>query len=368
MRLTDLTIRAFQPPEKGAVIHYDDAITGFGVRVSEGGTKSYVLTYGTRRQRQTIGRVNVISLKDARKEAKTILASYTLGKPAPGVVSWSSALSWYLEEIGRTRRSRTLKDYTRVLHRHFRLGNTRLSEISSADLQHSLDKLSSTPSEHHHAFQYLRSFINWAYQKHYIDKNPMERMKPPRLNKPRERILSDKELREIWRAAGEIGQPGTIVKLLILTGQRVGEVSKLQTDMVGENQITIPQWLTKNGREHSFPIGKLATRLLASAKTRGNLLFPGHLSKPVAFNSWSRPKATLDKLSQTRDWTLHDLRRTFASGLAAHGVSLHVIERLLNHISGSFAGIVSVYQRYDYAKEMREAVELWEKHIVKLTA
>jgi integrase len=91
-------------------------------------------------------------------------------------------------------------------------------------------------------------------------------------------------------------------------------------------------------------------------------------ARGASFTSYSRHKAKLDERSGVSDWTLHDLRRTFASGLARLGVNIPVIEKLLNHVSGTFGGIVGVYHHYDYAKEMREAIELWEKHIQTLTA
>jgi len=74
------------------------------------------------------------------------------------------------------------------------------------------------------------------------------------------------------------------------------------------------------------------------------------------------------KTCEAKDWTLHDLRRTFATGLASLGVQIPVIEKLLNHVSGSFGGIVSVYQRYDYMPEMREAIETWEVHVLRLAS
>jgi integrase len=86
------------------------------------------------------------------------------------------------------------------------------------------------------------------------------------------------------------------------------------------------------------------------------------------FNGYSKSKPKIDELSEVRDWTLHDLRRTYASGLASLGVALPVIERLLNHVSGSFGGIVGVYQRYDFMPEMRDATAQWEEHVLRLTA
>jgi hypothetical protein len=102
MRLSDISVRALKPPVKGAEIHYDDTLTGFGVRVSQGGTKSYILTHGARRHRQTLGRVGVISLSEARQDAKRRLAEYTLGKHRPRSMSWNFALKEYLGEVKAT--------------------------------------------------------------------------------------------------------------------------------------------------------------------------------------------------------------------------------------------------------------------------
>ncbi len=367
MRLTDLAIKTLAAPEKGATIYADDNLAGFGVRVSEGGTKSYVLTHGRLRKRETIGRVGIIDLKSARSEAKRRLAEYTLGKTQTRAMGWNTALETYLGQLKL--KQRTIDGYRRLLTKHFRFGDTPLSEITPKDIQDRLNKLSSTPVEQHHAFVVLRTFFRWLHHKHLVDENPMERMRTTHRYKPRSRILTDAELRKVWTAT-EDNTFGCIVRLLILTGQRVGEVSKLSRDMIGEDTITLPSWLTKNGREHTLPLSAAAVCILKKTKQgrSAQLLFParGQITKP--FNGFSKSKLALDKRSGVKAWTLHDLRRTFASGLAAQGVSIEVVEKLLNHISGSFAGIVGVYQRYDYLKEMREAVELWDRHIQTLTA
>ena len=111
MRLTDITIRALKAPTEGAIIYCDDLIPGFGIRVSEGGTKSFVLTHGPRRERETLGRVGVVSLQDARTEAKRRLAEYTLGKNKPRATSWNVALEEYLTEVAANCKPRTLADY-----------------------------------------------------------------------------------------------------------------------------------------------------------------------------------------------------------------------------------------------------------------
>ncbi|HVU20731.1 MAG TPA: Arm DNA-binding domain-containing protein [Rhizomicrobium sp.] len=130
MRLTDIVVRNLKVPQKGAVIFSDDVLSGFGVRVSEGGTKSFVLIHGARRTRETIGRVGVISLAEARAEAKLRLARYTLGKDKPKAISWTDAKDEYLAERESKLRPRTLQSYSYFLNRIFRYGPTKLTEIN----------------------------------------------------------------------------------------------------------------------------------------------------------------------------------------------------------------------------------------------
>ncbi len=364
MRLTDMTIRALKTPSQGATIFNDDLVPGFGIRVSEGGTKSFVLTHGARRQRETLGRVGVVSLQEARTEAKRRLAEYTLGKNKPRTINWNAALEEYLAEKAPDLKPRTLDDYRYLLTRHFKYGTTKLSELSPHDLRKNLERLAKTPAEQQHAFVVLRAFIRWAHRKHYLDLNPMERMQAPHPYVPRERIVTDNELRRVWNAVGD-NTFGKIVKLLILTGQRRGEICNLTGGMVSADTITLPATHTKNSRQHTFPLGEMAKSILGPPRPRDALFFTA-LGKTTPFNGFSPSTRKLDKQCGMSDWTLHDLRRTFASGLASLGVSLPVIERLLNHISGSFGGIVGVYQRYDFMPEMRDAITRWEAHVQTL--
>jgi len=177
----------------------------------------------------------------------------------------------------------------------------------------------------------------------------------------RSRVLTDDELRRVWVAIDECGTFGAIVKLLILTGQRRGETAALQSSWIKIDAITLPKEITKNGREHTFPIGTMAASLLAERSTSGGLFLARW--RQTNFSGWSKSKAALDKLSGVSGWTLHDLRRTFATNLAALGTPIHVTERLLNHVSGTQSGIVAVYQRHSYMPEMRKAVEAWERHL-----
>jgi integrase len=179
-------------------------------------------------------------------------------------------------------------------------------------------------------------------------------------------VLTDDELSKVWHRAREIGYPyGTIVQLLILTGQRSGETAALQWDWIRGDTITIPASVTKNGRATTIPIGPMAQNIIAGVPRLGSLLFParGYTDKP--FMSFGVRKIALDECG-VKGFTHHDLRRTFATNMAALGVRLEVTEKLLNHVSGSLGGIVAVYQRHDFKDEMREAVTKWEAKLSAL--
>lgn len=352
MRITDMTIKTLQPPERGEKIHYDDTLPGFGVRVSEGGTKSFILTHGKLRRRETIGRVGILPLKIARQAAKERLAAYVLGKYVQASPSWASALQEFLNEGQSRLKARTLQDYTRLLKRHFRFGTMKLDEITSSELGRRIDKLSSTPVEQHHAFVVLRTFFKWAHRKHYVDVNPMDRMQSRFRYKPRERVLTPAELRKVWYACEE-DIFGHIVRLLITTGQRVGEIKKLSRAMNGAGTITLPSWLTKNGREHTFPIGPMTVPLLSHVPFK-------------TLPNFAHAKDKLDKRSGTSGWTLHDLRRTLRTRWAELGILREVAEKYINHVSGAQAGVNGIYDRYSYMPEMRLAVAKWETYLSKL--
>lgn len=238
--------------------------------------------------------------------------------------------------------------------------------------------------------------MRWAERRHYVETLPASRIQVRSHSTPRERVLSDHELKLIWRACdrpGEVHKPAytavksrsakvranlkppslpasfcAIVKLLILTGQRRGEIAALHKKWLTDDTITLPSEITKNGREHAFPIGQLAASVLQSPTeaSNGTFLFPARGGSDTCFNGWSKSKVALDSVSGVTNWTLHDLRRTFASNMAALGVQLPVIEKLLNHVSGSFGGIVSVYQRHNFMPEMRDAIEKWEARLGEL--
>lgn len=349
--LNEVVVRNLPLPPKGQARYWDKSLPGFGLRVSQGGAKTWIVLDPRSRTRtqETIGRYPVLSLQDARTAAKKHLAGKTLGKRETPRVSWNRASREFLEEIGGKRREKTHREYSRVL-RHLKYGETLLSDL---DLVRKVTDANT--------YMVARAFMNWCVKRGYLEETPLKRVECPKSYTPRERVLSDDELKAVWQNL-EPGTFGDVVKLLILTGQRFNETTHLHSDMIDGRRVTLPSWLTKNGRAHSFPLGATGAAIV-SGKT--GLLFPAS-GKHGVFKGYWKGKVRLDAASGVAGYTLHDLRRTFASGLASIGVALPVIEKLLNHRSGSFKGIVSVYQKYEFWDEQVEAIEKWEAKIAWL--
>jgi integrase len=370
MRLTDIAVRNLKAPAKGQKTYFDDALSGFGVRVSQGGVKSFVLVSGRSRRRSTLGRYPVISLASARDKAKELLALRTLGKHEAPATTFEAALDIFLPTLSTRNRPGSEKNTTRLLTRHFLspLRHEKLSEITSQRLAKVIDRLSATPSEASHAFAAIRLFFNWAVRQELVAKSPCSALQTPIPGASRERVLTDEELQKLlaWTKS-ETSTFSALVQLLILMGQRRGEIVALRGEMVDLESatVTLPATLTKNGRQHTFPFGPAAGAILKTYH-RDGLLFRGRgTDKP--FDGWSKSKTALDKECPLAPWTIHDLRRTFATQLAALGTPIHVTEKLLNHVSGTISGVAAIYNRHAYMDEMRQAIEAYEAHLATLT-
>jgi integrase len=360
---SDTKLRSLPAPSKGQTVFWDDKLPTFGLRVSQGGSKTFVL--GREKTLITIGKFGILSLADARGEAKRLLAEFTLGKVRPQSITFSQALDVFLEEKTKSRRPHTVETLRQRLTQHFTFKG-QLADVTHQEVVRKLGKIP-TNSERDHALAVAKTFFTWAHNRRYIDDNPTRGISPYG-HISRTRVLSDEEIKCIYTAACEMGTFGAIVRLLILSGQRRGEAAALQFSWIQNDTITFPKEITKNGREHRFPIGKTAISAFPTTATNSALLFPAKGQPTKPFNGWSKSKSALDRRSGIKDWTLHDIRRTFATRLAEMGIQPHVIERLLNHASGQISGVSAIYNRASYLSEMREAVEKWEGRLAKLLA
>jgi integrase len=360
MHFTDLSVRALKPaPSK---YHWDDSTPGFGLWVGKR-RKTWVVMRGADRKRVTVGRYPDLPLSTARVEAKRLLLQAP--EPKELKILFREARAVFLAENYRDASGRTLSEASRHLNKHFKkLEAFGLSEIGDQDIKKSLDKLSDTPSEQLHAYRFLRTFFRWCTRapRRFIKHSPMDGYEPPGKDKKGTRILTDKELVAVWKAADS--PPYCVVRLLILWGTRSGETRALRRLWASagypSNQdwaMTIPGAFTKNGRDHAIPILPMAQAVLDGCPA-GPYYFPSrwgdsHLSD----GAWSKIKREVQKKSGTKNWQLRDLRRTFRSTMARLKVPRDLCEVLINHAPPV---LDEIYDRYDRQEEKREALQRYE--------
>jgi integrase len=208
----------------------------------------------------------------------------------------------------------------------------------------------------------LSRMFRFLLEHRRVEANPCISIVRPQPPRARERVLSDAEIAAFWRATAELRPPfGQVLKLLLLTGQRLNEIAALQWEEIASDgtALNLPGSRTKNHRDHTVPLSSPARSILAGVKRVPDSAFVFTTTGTTPISGWSKCKRRLDSLMGVEDWRLHDLRRTVITNLARAGADLPVIERAVNHISGSFAGVVQVYQKYKFADEVRTALEKW---------
>ncbi len=367
--LTDRTIKAATVPARGSVTLWDSSLTGFGLRVGQGGTKTFIVLIASGR-RQKIGRYPTISLQDARAAAKTLLAEKQLGRLRPIRLAYADAEADFLTECAAKNKPKTVKDYTRLLRTHFPFARKSIGDITPRDMVKRLNAIVGKPSEKHHAFVAAKVFFTWCVKQQLIDRSPMEQIAPPPLPRPRERVLSTAELTRVYQTARAGTTPfHRIVTLITLTGQRRSEIASLKWSWIKDAHIHFPTDTTKNKQPHTLPLVDTATAVLATCPQVDDspYVFPAarkRNERTTVFNGWSKAKAAFDVECGVRDWTLHDIRRTVATGLAALGVTQAVTEKILNHTSGDAQSpLARVYNRYQYRPEISTALHSWEQYL-----
>lgn len=227
---------------------------------------------------------------------------------------------------------------------------------------------------------HLNTLFNWAKGRDIIQSNPLDGIKPPAPETPRERVLDHAEIRLFWAATEQMGYPfGPIYRLLLLTGQRLREVAEMPWSEVSGNLWMLPGARAKNGDDHTVPLSPAAVDLIEGLPRMGRLMFSTNGAMPVS--GFTRAKTRLDKLMteavnkdlpkgtdpvEIPPFTIHDLRRTAATGMASLRFPPHVVEAVLNHRSGTRRGVAGVYNRFDYAEEKREALDAWARFVADL--
>ena len=406
MKLTDRTVEAAQCPDgRKDVLLFDDALPGFGLRVTKAGRRLFIMQYrvGATVRRTSLGEWGTeLTTAQARRKAETLRGAVRDRRDPVAERKAMQAAALAAEARAKAAAARdaytvdTLIEEWAVHHLAARSESYRKrvpGELRSAfkawlavpaesfgrtDAVRALDAAKSErgPVAANRLRAEARACWGWALKRGALPVNPWEATPRPLARETaRERVLSDAELGTLYTAAGALGEPwAVLVRLLILTGQRRGEVAGMRWDELNLDADTwsLPGARTKNGQPHVVPLTAEAAALLRAVKrSKGaELVFEG--PRKTAVSGFGKVKARLDKAladaAQTiggiaRPWVLHDLRRTLATGLQRLGVRLEVTEAVLNHVSGSRSGIVGVYQRHGWEAEKAAALRAWAAHV-----
>jgi integrase len=386
-RLTIRSVEAMKPGPARQEIP-DSFLPGLYLIHQPSGAKGWAVRYRHQGipRKLTLGSYPGLGLKDARELAAKALRGVAEGRD-PGRektlarAAKADSVDRIVEEfferhVRRSNRPRTAQETERLLRQHVlpRWRGRMVHEITRRDVLDILDRVvdGGAPIAANRVLAAVRKFLNWCVARDILAASPCAGVKPPSAERARDRVLSDDELRLVWAAAEKLGGTfGPLVKLLALTGQRRDEVARMaweEVDIV--NRVwTLPAERTKNNKPHEVPLSEAALAVLQRVPriTESPFILTTNGGASPA-SGYSKGKRRLDALlpADMPAWRLHDLRRTSASGLARLGVNLPVIEKVLNHASGSFAGIVGVYQRHSFADEKRAGLEAWGNFVTAL--
>jgi integrase len=388
MKLTTATVQKLKLSAGAAdKIFFDDGLSGFGLRLRDGGKRTWIAQYrvGTKQRRVTLGTVENLDAPAARQRAKDVLSKVHLGgdpqtekaeRRAQASVTLGAMVERYLVERAAKRlKLRSFQEVERHLTKHWSaLADLPIRNVARCNVAAQLGRIAgdSGPFASNRARAALSALFSWAIGEGLADANPVIGTNKATDEVSRDRVLTDEELSLVWRLAGN-GDYGAILRLLVLTGQRREEVGgMLWSEIDTEGALwRVGADRTKNGLAHDVPLSTPALAVLEGLGRREERDFVFGAGEG-AFQGWSNAKTALDgrasaALGRTiAPWRLHDIRRTVATRLADLGVLPHVIEAVLNHVSGHKAGVAGVYNRSAYASEKCDALTRWGDHVSML--
>jgi integrase len=335
--------------------YFDTQVSGLALRVSEA-RKSWTLhcTLGGKRRRLTFGNYPALSLAGARTRADEAKAAVAAGHN-PSITATETLkdiCELYMARDGAKLRSAEWR--RRLLDRHVypTLGARPIAEIRRSEIVRLLDVVEegSGPAMARQTLALVRKIMNWHATRSDDFLSPVVRGMARTQERARDRLLTDDELRAIWKA--DEGLFGDYVRFLLLTAARRNEVAQMTWAEVAEGDWTLPAARNKTGVDLVRPLSRAAQAIIAGLPKGGEFVWSPNGRK--ALTNFSNSKAAFDKASGTRGWRIHDLRRTARSLMSRAGVDKDHAERCLGHVIG---GVRGIYDRHEYHREKAQAFE-----------
>jgi integrase len=377
--LTAKALEALKPQAKRYEVH-DLHCPGLSVRISAHGLKTFSVKfrYGIRQKRLKLGVYPRITLATAREKAIDVLRQVDEGiDPTKRRRSSDMKVEAICREFIRLHaqpRNKSWREAERVLERELiaTFGQRDIRDIKRWDVLEIMDAAIARGSTYqaNRIHSNIRKLFNWAIERGIVEISPILGMKSPTKEESRDRVLDDDEIARLLRACRNDVYPfRQFVPVLLATAQRRGELAEMSWNEIDfEQKIwVIPAERSKNGKPHVVPLSAYALKVISAVPrfTDCDYVFTTTHRSPVS--GFSKMLRRLSEGSETSNWRLHDLRRTAASGMARAGVAPHVVEKVLNHISGTISGVAAVYNRYGYDSEKRAALEQWGQALERLS-
>jgi integrase len=430
LKLTQAAVDKLRAPSSGRAEYWDSQLPGFGLRISasppgrieKDGRRTWQVMYRVKGKlvRETLGTVAVIpKIDEARARARESMQAAQSGvNPVEArrtkavdvakeaqtkeAETFGAVAARYLKEyVEKNTRPATIKETRRIIERDVkpRWGTTPIREISRREVNALLDEIADRGAlvQANRTLARLKTLFSWALDEDLIEGDPTARVRGRIKETARDRALSDHEIRLFWAGCDRLGWPfGPMFKLLLLTAQRRDELGTMEwreLDLAAR-RWTIPRQKAKNDRAHEVHLPEFALGIIdqlprisqARPDGRGSewspYLFTTNGTRPVS--GFSKAKARLDQhmlhllradIEETgtdpqkveiEGWILHDLRRTAATGMARLNIAPHVVDRILNHVSGTISGVAAVYNRHAYLEERKAALETWGRYVESL--
>jgi integrase len=369
--LTVKALEALKPHAKRYEVH-DLHCPGLSVRISAHGLKTFTVKfrYGIKQKRLKLGVYPRISLATAREKAIDVLRQVDEGiDPTKRRRSADMKVVAICREFIRLHaqpRNKSWREAERILERELvaTFGQRDIRDIKRWDVLEIMDAAIARGSTYqaNRIHSNVRKLFNWCIERGIVETSPIIGLKAPTREESRDRVLDDEEIERLLRACRNDVYPfRQFVPILLATAQRRGELAEMRWSEIDfkDKVWVIPAERSKNGKPHVVPLSAYALGVLKEAPrfTDCDFVFTTTHRSPVS--GFSKMLRRLSEGSETSNWRLHDLRRTAASGMARAGVAPHVIEKVLNHISGTISGVAAVYNRYGYDTEKRAALEQW---------
>ncbi len=375
VKLTERSIKGLPNPSEGNKVTWDSELSGFGIRITRNGARSFILNYRNQtgiQRRLTIGRFPTLSATAARRRARALKAKVELGgdpleakRTRRGEVSFAELVDLFSSRL-LVKQKRGYEP-ERLLRRDAipRFGaRTKAVDVRRRDVIHLVqEKAVTAPVAANRLLGAIRRLYNWAIEQDILESNPTTLIKRPGVEKSRDRVLSDDEIAEFWEKLPSTRRMSegvrVALRLMLLTAQRPGEFCSMEWDDLDlkSGWWTIPREKTKGDRAHRVPLSHLALEVLAGWPRDGSWVFPSRQGQPLKVITLSHAVRFNREHFGFPAFTPHDLRRTVASQLGSLGVDRLVISKVLSHAEG---GVTAVYDRHSYDQAKRVALTRWE--------